>query len=65
MQDPQARTRPTAHISKHMLDEDGTRDFTAEVPGDPAGRRHHPPAPICTYPRTGEGWLYPATVIDL
>lgn len=54
-QDPQAKT---AHIENHMLDEHGDRDFTSEVPG----------TRLCgdiTYLRTGEGWLYLATVIDL
>ncbi len=55
VQDPQART---AHIRNHMLDEHGARDFTSEAPG----------TRLCgdiTYLRTGEGWLYLATVIDL
>ncbi|WP_456505924.1 IS3 family transposase [Arthrobacter sp. UYCu723] len=54
-QDPQAKT---AHIRNHMLDENGQRDFTSTVPG----------TRLCgdiTYLRTGEGWLYLATVIDL
>jgi putative transposase len=54
-QDPQAKT---AHIENHMLDVDGRRDFTSEVPG----------TRLCgdiTYLKTGEGWLYLATVIDL
>ncbi len=54
-QDPQAKT---AHINNHMLDDNGKRDFTSEVPG----------TRLCgdiTYLRTGEGWLYLATVIDL
>lgn len=53
--DPQAST---AHICNHMLDGDGKRDFSSTVPG----RR------LCgdiTYLRTGQGWLYLATVIDL
>lgn len=55
VQDPQART---AHISNHMLDEDGARDFTSDVPGARL-------VGDITYLRTGEGWLYLATVIDL
>ncbi len=54
-QDPHART---AHIHNHMLDENGKRSFTAVAPGQR----------LCgdiTYLRTGEGWLYLATVIDL
>lgn len=54
-QDPQAKT---AHISNHMLDANGKRDFSSTVPG----------SRLCgdiTYLRTGEGWLYLATVIDL
>jgi hypothetical protein len=41
-----------------MLDENGKRDFSSEVPG----------TRLCgdiTYLNTGEGWLYLATVIDL
>jgi len=55
VQDPQANT---AHIVNHMLDEEGNRDFSSSVPG----------ARLCgdiTYLRTGEGWLYLATVLDL
>ncbi|WP_307857174.1 IS3 family transposase [Pseudarthrobacter albicanus] len=55
VQDPQAKT---AHIRNHMLDQDGKRDFTSTAPG----------TRLCgdiTYLRTGEGWLYLATVIDL
>ena len=54
-QDPDART---ALIANHMLDESGKRSFTADAPGQR----------LCgdiTYLRTGEGWLYLATVIDL
>jgi len=53
--DPDARTE---HIQNHMLDKDGTRDFTSTTPG----------TRFCgdiTYLRTGSGWLYLATVIDL
>lgn len=53
--DPDARTE---HIKNHMLDEQGNRDFTSTVPG----------TRLCgdiTYLRTGSGWLYLATVIDL
>ena len=53
--DPGART---AHIDNHMLDDDGNRDFTSSVPG----------TRLCgdiTYLRTGQGWLFLATVIDL
>ena len=55
VQDPQAKT---AHIKNHMLDANGKRDFSSKAPG----------ARLCgdiTYLRTGEGWLYLATVIDL
>lgn len=53
--DPDART---AHIANHMLDADGNRNFTSTVLG----------TRLCgdiTYLRTGSGWLYLATVIDL
>ncbi|XBH20503.1 IS3 family transposase [Jonesiaceae bacterium BS-20] len=53
--DPDARTE---HIKNHMLDADGNRDFSSTVPG----------TRLCgdiTYLRTGSGWLYLATVIDL
>ena len=55
VQDPQAKT---AHIENHMLDEQGKRDFTSAVPGTRL-------VGDITYLRTGEGWLYLATVIDL
>ncbi|WP_262364463.1 IS3 family transposase [Arthrobacter echini] len=55
VQDPQAKT---AHISNHMLDDHGARDFTSKVPGTRL-------VGDITYLRTGEGWLYLATVIDL
>jgi putative transposase len=55
LQDPQAKT---AHIENHMLDDQGKRDFTATVPGTRL-------VGDITYLRTGEGWLYLATVIDL
>ena len=53
--DPDARTE---HIRNHMLDGDGKREFISTVPG----------TRFCgdiTYLRTGSGWLYLATVIDL
>lgn len=55
VRDPQART---SHIKNHMVDKLGRRDFRscrprAKLVGD------------ITYLRTGEGWLYLATVIDL
>lgn len=53
--DPAARTE---HIKNHMLDADGKRDFTATVPGTKL-------VGDITYLRTGAGWLYLATVIDL
>lgn len=55
VQDPQAKT---AHIENHMLDAQGKRDFTSTVPGTRL-------VGDITYLRTGEGWLYLATVIDL
>ena len=55
LQDPQAKT---AHIENHMLDDEGKRDFTSAVPGTRL-------VGDITYLRTGEGWLYLATVIDL
>jgi putative transposase len=55
LQDPQAKT---AHIENHMLDPKGKRDFSAAVPGTRL-------VGDITYLRTGEGWLYLATVIDL
>ena len=55
VQDPQAKT---AHIQNHMLDAHGKRDFTAAAPGSRL-------VGDITYLRTGEGWLYLATVIDL
>ncbi|THJ66782.1 IS3 family transposase [Arthrobacter echini] len=55
VQDPQART---AHIQNHMLDDDGVRDFTSQAPGTRL-------VGDITYLRTGEGWLFLATVIDL
>lgn len=53
--DPDARTE---HIENHMLDGEGHRDFSSTEPG----------TRLCgdiTYLRTGAGWLYLATVIDL
>lgn len=55
VQDPQAKT---AHIENHMLDATGKRDFTSTMPGTRL-------VGDITYLRTGEGWLYLATVIDL
>ena len=55
VQDPQAKT---AHIKNHMLDAQGKRDFSSVVPGTRL-------VGDITYLRTGEGWLYLATVIDL
>ncbi|PCC25778.1 hypothetical protein CIK75_04645 [Glutamicibacter sp. BW78] len=55
VQDPQAKT---AHIENHMLDEDGRRDFTSDAPGTRL-------VGDITYLKTGEGWLFLATVIDL
>lgn len=54
-QDPQAKT---AHIENHMLDATGKGDFTSTAPGTRL-------VEDITYLRTGEGWLYLATVIDL
>lgn len=53
--DPSARTE---HIKDHMLDSHGKRDFTATVPGTRL-------VGDITYLKTGSGWLYVATVIDL
>jgi len=55
VQDPQAKT---AHIDNHMLNDQGKRDFSSAVPGTRL-------VGDITYLRTGEGWLYLATVIDL
>jgi len=55
VQDPQAKT---VHIQNHMLNDQGKRDFTSAVPGTRL-------VGDITYLRTGEGWLYLATVIDL
>lgn len=55
VQDPQARTE---HIENHMLDDYGNRDFSAEQPGTRL-------VGDITYLKTGQGWLYLATVIDL
>lgn len=48
----------TEHIKNHMLDSHGKRDFTATVPGTRL-------VGDITYLKTGSGWLYVATVIDL
>lgn len=53
--DPAAHT---AHIANHMLDDNGNRDFNSPAPGAKL-------VGDITYLRTGEGWLYLATVIDL
>lgn len=53
--DPEARTE---HIQNHMLDKHGKRDFTSSVPGTKL-------VGDITYLKTGSGWLYLATVIDL
>lgn len=53
--DAEART---AHIKNHMLDKGGRRDFRSHAPGAKL-------VGDITYLRTGEGWLYLATVIDL
>ena len=55
VRDPQART---AHIKNHMVDKLGQRDFRSSSPGAKL-------VGDITYLRTGEGWLYLATVIDL
>ncbi|MBP2215108.1 transposase InsO family protein [Arthrobacter sp. CAN_C5] len=55
VQDLQAKT---AHIENHMLDAHGKRDFVSKVPGTRL-------VGDITYLRTGEGWLFLATVIDL
>jgi transposase InsO family protein len=53
--DPDARTE---HIKTHMFDKDENRNFTSEV----SGTRLYSDI---IYLRTGSGWLYLATVIDL
>lgn len=55
VRDHQART---AHIKNHMVDLVGKRDFRSCRPGAKL-------VGDITYLRTGEGWLYLATVIDL
>ncbi|CBT77156.1 transposase of ISAar25, IS3 family, IS3 group, orfB [Glutamicibacter arilaitensis Re117] len=55
VRDHQART---AHIKNHMVDKLGRRDFRSCRPGAKL-------VGDITYLRTGEGWLYLATVIDL
>lgn len=55
VRDHQART---AHIKNHMIDKLGKRDFRSSRPGAKL-------VGDITYLRTGEGWLYLATVIDL
>jgi transposase InsO family protein len=55
VQDPQARTE---HLVNHMVDDQGNRDFTSAEPGTRL-------VGDITYLKTGQGWLYLATVIDL
>lgn len=55
VQDPQARTE---HIVNHMVDHHGNRDFSSEEPGSRL-------VGDITYLKTGQGWLYLATVLDL
>jgi len=55
VRDHQART---AHIKNHMVDKLGKRDFRSSRPGAKL-------VGDITYLRTGKGWLYLATVIDL
>lgn len=54
----QDRDARTAHIWNHMLDKHGVRDFSSDTPGTRL-------VGDITYLRTGSGWLYLATVIDL
>jgi len=54
----QDRDARTAHIRNHMLDVHGVRDFASSTPGTRL-------VGDITYLRTGSGWLYLATVIDL
>ena len=54
-QDPSANT---THINNHLVDEKGRRDFSSPAPGSKL-------VGDITYLRTGQGWLYLATVIDL
>lgn len=53
--DPHAHT---AHIDNHMVDGHGNRDFSSTQPGTRL-------VGDITYLKTGQGWLYLATVIDL
>ena len=55
VQDPQARTE---HIVNHMMDDHGNRDFSSDHPGTRL-------VGDITYLKSGQGWLYLATVIDL
>ena len=55
VRDRQART---AHLKNHMVDKLGRRDFRSSRPGAKL-------VGDITYLRTGEGWLYLATVIDV
>lgn len=55
VQDPQARTE---HIDNHMIDDHGNRDFSSDIPGTRL-------VGDITHLKTGHGWLYLATVLDL
>jgi hypothetical protein len=54
----QDRDARTAHIRNHMLDVHGVRGFSSNTPGTRL-------VGDITYLRTGSGWLYLATVIEL
>lgn len=55
VQDLQARTE---HIANHLVDDQGNRDFSSAEPGTRL-------VGDITYLKSGQGWLYLATVIDL